>query len=462
MVPAALPEEFLTTMTLHLHFAAHSPEGKRWPYRDARPRLSLLMCLLALLAALTQANFAFAVDANIGTGPQNLDQTPTADTPRMWSASVTASEEYNDNVNEQASPQGDFVSTISPQASFDYTGKRTAFSLRYSGKWHQYALGNHTNELLNTLEAKATAQVIANLLRLDVSDSNKMVFSNATLGESSSSDATNSQVNQNTFSQALTLTPEVWERTPVSLGATASETTYSNGDGINKNQQAVFLDVLHNLTPRLEIGGGARVSREESSVIDVERLSATGVFRYTYAEGSYIFCRGGAIHSLSQGDENDWRPLVSAGLNHLFGRTTLTLNAQSGYTDNPSGAQDIFKSTISANVSQQFTRSTLSINTGVSSYSGQSTSNNQQLNAGFTEYYELTSRLSTTISGSFITNTSSAQTLNRIYASSEIQYDLPNDYKLSAWYRHKFSQSSSGSSSTYHVNMIGLGLKKTF
>jgi hypothetical protein len=74
----------------------------------------------------------------------------------------------------------------------------------------------------------------------------------------------------------------------------------------------------------------------------------------------------------------------------------------------------------------------------------------------------LTPRLRVIGSESYTTNSTSAQTLDRLYGTYEIRYELPSDYTLSMWYRSKISSSPTTSTNNYHVNMLGLGLKKTF
>lgn len=377
-------------------------------------------------------------------------------------ATVSLSEEFNDNVNENATAKSDFITAVKPTLTLDYAAKHTTASLAYTGNLRQYALGHRQNEFLNTFDAKASLEAIENLLQVHASDSNKMVFTDAALGESSESDSTSNQVNQNTLKAGLTLKPTSWERTPVSLDAVYSKTTYWDGNGIDKTSQQIILDVLHKLTPLLEVGGDAKAYRQESETTNITRLSASGVIRYTYAEACFFFTRIGLMHSIGNGTDDSLQPVWSAGLNHAIGRTTLTLDSQAGYIDNPSNTQNSFRESLTASIIQQHDRSIFSINAGYSNYSGEGTPENKQFTVGFKEKYELTSRLSATLAGTYTTNTTSIQTLDRIYGTSELRYDLPSDYTLSLWYRCKLSNSTSNSASTYHVNMVGLGLQKTF
>lgn len=421
---------------------------------------------LALFLALIWTLPAFAADLNPSltaagaSKPETTSATSTEE--KLLSGSITVSEEFNDNVNESTSPQSDLVTIIRPTLKLEYTGERSSASLNYEGDLREYAFGQRQNEFLNTLNAKADLEVIKNLVFLETSDSNKMVFTDATLGESTSSDSTSTQVNQNILKGGITIKPTSWERTPVSLGVNFTQTSYWDGSGINKSSQEVFLGIMHWVSPCLEVGGDIRGLHQQSSESELDRLSASTVLRYTYAQDSFFYGRVGLIKSLIEGGSNSLKPLLSSGLTHSIGRTILNLDGQAGYVDNPSSTQDTFRSTLTASIYHKFVRATLGAYSSFTDYSGQDTTNTHQLAVGVKGEYELTPRLRVIGSESYTTNSTSAQTLDRLYGTYEIRYELPSDYTLSMWYRSKISSSPTTSTNNYHVNMLGLGLKKTF
>ncbi|WP_139311535.1 hypothetical protein [Desulfovibrio sp. DV] len=426
------------------------PLHHRHQQSDSMHRVSwILSCILPLVGFLALAVVLFR-------------PLPALAVDWETSASISLSEEFNDNVNDTANAKSDLITSLKPTLKLDYAGNRTTASVAYAGSLRQYAFGNRQNEFLNTLEAKASLEAIENLLLAKVSDSNKMVFTDATLGAATEADSTSNQVNQNNLKVGLGLQPASWERTPVSLDVDYMKTTYWDGTGIDKNGQQIVLDVLHSATQLLDIGGDAKVYRQEAADTNLTRISATGVVRFTYAEDCYLYSRVGVMRSVIQGESHEIQPIWSAGLAHVFGRTSLTIDSQAGYIDNPSTIQDTYRTTITANLQRTFERSILTLNAGYVDYSGNDTLQSKQLTVGLKELYSLTPRLNFVLSGSYITNTTSIQTLDRIYGASELHYELPSDYSLSLWFRHKVSNSTTNNANTYHANMVGIGLQKTF
>jgi hypothetical protein len=377
-------------------------------------------------------------------------------------STVTLSEEFNDNVNETANAKSDLVTSLKPTLKWNYIGNRTTGSISYAGNLRQYAFDNRQDEFLNTLEAKAQLDAVKNLLSINFSDNNKMVFTDATLGATNDADSTTRQVNQNSFTTGATLLPASWERTPVTLDASFFKTTYWDGTGIDKTGQQITLDLLHSTTDRLDLGGDAKFFHQEATGANLIRLSASGVIRYTYADNCFIYGRIGLIRSQAQGFDREIKPIWSAGLSHNLGRTVINIDSQAGYIDNPSSNQDTYRHTITAYLQRTIDRSMLTVNAGYTDYTTQNNEQNKQITLGFKEAHELTSRLRFTISGSYVTNTTLGQTLDRLYGSTELNYDLPNDYTISLWYRHKASNSTASSTNTYQVHITGVGLQKTF
>lgn len=470
MVPATLQPQILIPLDVMSSLSSHYTCPATRHSDTYRKGCTLLnwswLVAVVFVLALPWTVSVLAADlgsaAAIGGSSIPAQTAATKGEEKLWAGTVTLSEEFNDNVNENSSPRSDMITILQPTLKLNYLGNRTSASLTYEGSMREYAFSQRRNEFLNNLDAKAALEAIKNLVFVEASDSNKMVFTDATLGESSSTDSTSTQVNQNILIGGVAIKPVSWERTPVSLGVRHTQTTYWDGSGIDKSSQEAFLGIMHWVSPQLEMGGDIRGLHQQSFQSELNRISASMVFRYTYAEGSLFYGRGGLIGSQIEGETNNLKPLVSFGLTHPIGRTTLSLDGQSGYIDNPSSTQDTFRSTATASLFRQFVRSTLAVYAGFTDYSGQGTPETRQLSVGLKGAYELTPRLSVIGSESYITNSTTGQTLDRLYGSYEIRYELPSNYTLSMWYRSKISDSSTTSTKNYHVNMVGLGLKKTF
>lgn len=380
-----------------------------------------------------------------------------------YHASISAGQEYNSNVNESSTPKGDFVTVVRPQVQASFSGNRISFGGYYQGDIKLYDTGQRQNEILNNLEAKLTAQVVKDLLVVEVLDSNHMVFANATQGETRPADSTANQVNQNIATASAILTPRINERTKLMLGYTLTTTLYGGGsDTVNKYTQMTFLDLLHELTPTLEAGISLNAQRQNTTKGDLSRFVATATGRYTYGEGSYIFGRIGAVETVYDDGPPSLLPTWSAGLTHALGRTTLTLETTGGYVDNPSSIYNSFRSLYSATVSRDFERARLSANVSYSDYSGRGTSRTKDFTVSAQVDYELTERLKASATASRVFSNTSSGNSNRLYGTAELQYQLPKDFSMKLYYMAKINDSSDSGQSSYNANIVGLTLTKSF
>jgi hypothetical protein len=380
----------------------------------------------------------------------------------QYNGSISVGQEYNDNVNETSNAKGDFTTIVSPVFNANYVGGRVRGSIVYSGDLRLFDSGQRQNEMLNNLEAQGAVDLVEKVLVVDVSDSNHMVYNNSAMGQPSPYESTNQQTNQNIVSGGITFTPNVAERTKVSLAYRASEALYDNTNDVNKLTHDVILDVLHELTPKLELGGTLTGERQDTTSGDLSRFMASAVARYTYAEGCYLYGRFGLSDTAYDIGKNTLYPIWSAGLNHTWGRTTLTLDSQGGYDNNPNTIYNSYHATYSASLTQIFQRTRITANASYSDYSGQGTPHSRDTSAGLQIGYDLTPRLTVNLSGNYVNTNSSQDNLNRLYGSAELTYALPKDFSVTGYYRHKLSDSQNVSTSRYQVNIIGIKLSKAF
>jgi hypothetical protein len=379
-----------------------------------------------------------------------------------YKAFVTAGQEYNDNVNETSHPKHDFISIVSAGAQINYHTSRIEASIDYQGDLRKYDNGQRQDELLHNLEAKAAVQAIENLLVVDVSDSNHMVFNNATQGPTQAADSTANMVNQNILSAGATLTPHFADRTQTKFGYQVTTALYDSSSAVNKFTQTVFADVLHELTPKMEIGANVQAQHQDTTKQDLSRFIASVVGRYTYGESCFIFGRIGAVETVYDNGNNSLLPTWSAGITHTLGRTVLTLESQGDYVDNPSTANNSFRALYSATISYAFERAKLTGNVSYADYSGEGTAHTEDFTTTAQVEYELTQRLSALVSASRVNSASSSGDTTRLYGTAELRYQFPKDITAKLYYRHKTNDSNSLSSSSYQVNIVGLSLTKTF
>lgn len=415
------------------------------PYGKAPMRNLILLMLL-----LTAFSLLFSSIAEAGV-QQNI--------------SATVSQEYNDNINESSHPKTDYITTVSPSYSLKYESSRIAGSIDYRADFHKYDTNQDQDQWLNTLDAKVAVQAIKNFLTFDISDNNNVVFANATQGETRPADATNNQVNQNIFAAGATLTPYFADRTETKFGYKFTKTLYTSvansnsQSGVNKATQMVFANLLHQLTPKFELGLNAYAQLQSTDQNDTFQASTSALGRYTYGENCYFYASAGAVESNYGSQGSSLKPTWSAGLTHTFSKTAVTLETQGGYEENPSTVDDSFRTLYSITISHDFHRAKFQLNTGYSNFSGQDTKQTSTLTTTAQLAYELSNRLTASLTASCVGSSSSDNDTSRLYGSVELQYLLPKNSSVKLYYRNKYYDASS---SSYHVNILGLALTKAF
>ena len=380
-----------------------------------------------------------------------------------YKGSIAVGQEYNDNVNETSHPKADFVTQVIPAIQAEYSASRFLASVDYHGDLRLYDGGQRQNEMRNDLEGKLHFQVIKELLALEATDSNHMVFTNATLGQTRPADSTVDQTNQNISTFSAILTPHFAERTQTELGILSRQELYSGGSGtVDKNIEAAYLNVLHEMTAKLELGGNARVERQFTSQLNFDRYMAALVARYTYKQDCYVYGLFGGVETVPDNASDSLMPLWSAGLTHTFGRTAVILETKGSYEDNPSSAYNSFRALYTATVTHDFDRAKLSLNAGYANYSGTDTQQSGDVTLAGNLEYELTSRLTALVGVSWVNTVASGNNATRTYCTGELRYALPKDFEIRAYYRNKLNDSYSSGNSSYQVNIVGIRLAKTF
>ncbi|WP_300156314.1 hypothetical protein [Solidesulfovibrio sp.] len=388
---------------------------------------------------------------------------PSARAELNYKGTIAVGQEYNDNVNETSHPRSDFVSLLSPAIQAEYSASRFLASVDYQGELRIYDNGQRQNEMINNLEAKLNLQLIKDLLAVEATDSNHMVFTNAAQGQTRAADSTADQTNQNISTFAAILTPRITDRTQARLGVMAKEDLYSGGsDTVNKNINAAFADLLHEMTDRLEVGVSVRGERQFTEQRNLNRYIASVVGRYTYKQDCFVYGRIGAVETIPDDASVNLMPTWSAGLTHSFGRTAVILESQGDYVDNPTSVYDSFRALYTATVTHAFDRAKVTANAGYSDFSGPDTQHSNDFTLSAQLEYELTARLAALVSASRVDTITSNNSVQRVYGTAEVRYELPKEFELKGYYRLKLNDSYNSDSSTYHVNIVGLALTKRF
>lgn len=452
---------------------ARKPRGPRSPHLALAALLVVsLVCLSSSAlaeqipqaeprpAAVEPAASSAPAQTLAGESDQNQEKQDESQDTRKFKLSLGAGEEYCSNVNDSPDAKSDFVSMAETKAALDFKTPRLSLTAAYSGEARIYALGNRSNEIKNSLNATAKLEAVRNLLFLEASDQNQLVYKNTALGDPQSADSTSSQINQNTASASIYLAPRLSDRWTSKFGYKATGVLYSEG-GKDKLQHLIFFDTLYQLTPSLEAGVDASAMRQISANGTVDRRILSGVLRYTYAKKSYVFTKGGVIFStlISGAERTDFT--LNAGWRHTFGRNFFDATVEQGYKDNPETSDGVLKLDGKASIGREFSRGDVSVGGGYSKYTGSGTQTSELITIFAKANYQMTSKLKSSVQVSRERNTSSSGDMTRWYVTGQLVYDLPREASLTGYYKFKLSNSDRGQND-YQSNIIGIKITKTF
>jgi len=126
-------------------------------------------------------------------------------------------------------------------------------------------------------------------------------------------------------------------------------------------------------------------------------------------------------------------PTWSAGLTQAVGKTTLTLQTQADYQNNPGSSADVFQTTYVASAAYASGRATVTLRAGYSEYFGSSTHYAHDFTAGADIAYDLTDRLKLSLGAHHAGWDESFERRGnpiRYYGDAQILYQLPKDFAV--------------------------------
>ncbi|GFK93894.1 hypothetical protein NNJEOMEG_01732 [Fundidesulfovibrio magnetotacticus] len=402
---------------------------------------------LLLLASLMACSFIMPPDALCSTLKHELR--------------LGAGEEYNSNVNEKPKAQHDFSSVISAVGSANLESTYLTASAKIDGTYNIYALGNRADEFKGTAQVKGTGNIIKEFLFLEGEGQFQQVFSNLARGETNPTDSTRNQVNQNTVTGRIYVTPRLTDRLSLKAGFQYTAIIYNQPER-NKQGCNVFALSNYELTPNLSLILEGDGGRQDSQTGWFERVVLGGGFLWTYSQDGSIQIKVGP--RFTRYDQGDFTTDIywDARLVHSFKKLQLTADTSSKYVENPSSRYTSRQNSAGASLAWTEDRLTLQAKASYSTLSGKGTQNSEQVSLGLSASYELTPRLKLKASGTRELSTTDSGSLTRWYADLSGTYDLGHDFSLEGYCKFKFSDSSASSSNNYTVNIVGLRLKKQF
>jgi predicted porin len=385
-----------------------------------------------------------------------------------WRASISVSEEYNDNVEEERDGEEDFITTVTPALGYRYEDTRLQFDASYSVDWNTYAKGTRDQEFNHDANVYALLDAWESFLFLEVQDTYRLVNEDTTRGEVRDEDSTRDQVQQNMFTFSPFITPRLGDRTSAKVGYAYSNIWYDDEDNELKNIHRGFVDGDHELSDRTSLLAGYSYTMELSEDDTLDRhILYTGA-RHAYSEKGNLRIKIGPMYSRYRDrDTSSAGVFWDAGLNHDFGAVQLGVSTGITFDDDPDTGETYERKYGTVTLSKAWPRTTASVFSTFEDYEesadsdSDDTESGQRVAIGTSLSYELTPRLtaSTGVVHDFELDTD--DDTKRWYANVGLSYAVTERISLRAWYRFKDSDSDDPDEE-FTVNRTGLQLAMTF
>lgn len=387
--------------------------------------------------------------------------TAAASAPLEQKITIGLGEEYNSNVNETPTARADWVTVVSAVGGATYEASRVTASAQVNGTYNFYALGNRTDEFKGTAQVKATGEIIKELLFIEGEDLIQQVYTNLARGETNPTDSTRNQVNQNTTTGRIYITPKLNDRLQLKLGYQFIGYFYDKPE-LNKQANSVFLKTNYEITPNLQFlveGDGVHHVAQTSWF---DRVTFGGGFRWEYSSDGFIVAKAGPRFTRYNYGEFILDPYWDAKLTHTAGKLQAILETSSVHTENPSSKYTSRKTGAGVTVAWKDERASIQARAAYSYLDGPDTQDSEQIALSVTTTYELTPRLTLKASVTRDASLASQKNQTRWYADGSATYDLGKDFSLEGYCKWKLSESTQGGKDDYFVNIVGIRLKKTF
>ncbi|PKN42140.1 MAG: TIGR03016 family PEP-CTERM system-associated outer membrane protein [Deltaproteobacteria bacterium HGW-Deltaproteobacteria-18] len=384
-----------------------------------------------------------------------------------WQASLSVSEEYNDNIREERHGKDDFVTTVRPGLSYKHVGARTLLETNYSGAWHHYASGSRDQEFNHNAMLHGLLDAWDGFFFLDVRDTYRMVNQDRTRGEALEDDSTIDQLQQNIFTFSPFFTPRFGQRGQAKVGYAYSNIWYDEDDRDTKNIHRGFVDAEYELSGQTALLSGYSYTQElwEDEILDRNIAYLGG--RYAYAENGVAYLKAGPQHTRYRNSDTSSSSLFwDAGLDHDFGAVLLHLSTGVSFEDDPETGETYERRFGTLRLSKTWSRTTGSVFSTLEEYEDRSDEVGdgetvRRTLLGLNLSHELSERMTVSMGLIHDFQNRSDDDTRRLYANIGLNYALSERMKLGCWYRFKDS-SSDDEEDDYEVNRVGVQLSMTF
>jgi hypothetical protein len=302
--------------------------------RARNPKIIITACCLFFWFLMGPAFlFIFWVD---DAGAQNLVVPPAGGQNFVILPSFTLSEEYNDNVYlTRYNKLDDYITRAIPEFVLDYKTSLWNWHLDLAYDYRYYAKGTKKGDTTYRLDFANHTELINNLFFIDVLDKYDRTSITTSIDYTKQSLFVN-QTDENIF----TVNPYFVMRsesrfTPI-IGYRYINTWYKQKTaGIPTIDNIGYAEMITDLTSKMTFTTGIRYTEDRNKVDDYNKTDVYAGPKYTYAQGSYLYCLIGESFLEFQFEGNTQHVIWDAGFIHRYSTVSVAYRMKSDYIPDP-------------------------------------------------------------------------------------------------------------------------------
>lgn len=291
-----------------------------------------------------------------------------AEEERFVAPFLAISEEYTDNVfDSKDNHRTDYITRVRPGLTSKYQSSRIQLEAAYNLDYRYYARKSKTKDISHDAGLKSSITVVENFLFLDLADTYKRVSLNVLRDDTTASSFAN-QTEQNIATVNPWLLWRPGQKTILKTGYRYIDTRYWDSAGINKYAHSGYADAIYEMTSKFNLLANYIYTNQKSE--DNQRFDkhdASGGFKYTYAEKSYLYANGGYTWQFYK-DMGASRYLFwNAGVVHDFSLFVATLETRRQNAEDPLSTSSRETSYV-AKLDRAFERGSIGVSGGYTEY----------------------------------------------------------------------------------------------
>jgi hypothetical protein len=250
--------------------------------------------------------------------------------------SFAVSEEVNDNIYQTSySKQADYITHITPAATFHYLAPFWNWDASYTLDYREYALHSHGNDFNFDGDTKGKITLVDNFFFIEATDSFHRVTLDVAHDATTESTLFLNLTEQNIGNVSPYLLWRLGDKSTLKTGYRYTDIRYFDSIGINEQDHCGFADFTYEWTPKLSLTSGYAFTRSETSILQYSKNDVYVGFKYQYADKSSLFGQIGESWQYFDGAGKVSYPFWDAGVTHDFDFATVTLDTNVQITPNP-------------------------------------------------------------------------------------------------------------------------------